>query len=62
MEVRVERPGGLAPAAWRRRGGRMAAARVWCGWGLGSPVSLQETRQYDTDYCLINHEGVHVFI
>ena len=53
MEVRAERLEAWAPAAGRRReeeGG--GALRLGFGgwWAVRSPVSLQETRQYDTEY------------
>ena len=62
VEVRAEELGALAPAMRRRCAGEeeaalgQEAARVW---GLPSP---SRRRQFNTVYCLINHEGVHMFI
>ena len=65
MEVRAERLEELAPAARRRReegGGRVRLGQGG-GWGLlGLPSPFRRRDSIDTEYCLINHEGVHVFI
>jgi hypothetical protein len=50
VEVRAERLESSAPAAGRRRGGRRRRLGLGAAGRRGSPVSLQETRQYDTEY------------
>jgi hypothetical protein len=62
VEVRAERLGSSAPAAGRRRGGRRRRlGLVRRGLGFSRLPSGDETVMI-LNYCLINLEGIQVFI